>query len=218
MEYQKHRLEYPKNKKLILEKLTEEASNLVKFSTFSKSNDELHFLMNYESQQQSNLLGESYIRDIVWLETEETVGMSGLQIERETKCASWHLLLLKPYASPQLCKDILLEYLSIGKCVLLDQIFVSLPQSFQTLSIILESNGFNEIDSSESTRYKIDLKEYGEDHRSSGPAYCEFDDRKILCRGCGNNFLFLGEEQALYFEKGLHTFSCHIIHFRICVS
>jgi hypothetical protein len=92
-----------------------------------------------------NLLGESYIRDIVWLETEETVGMSGLQIERETKCASWHLLLLKPYASPQLCKDILLEYLSIGKCVLLDQIFVSLPQSFQTLSIILESNGFKDI-------------------------------------------------------------------------
>jgi hypothetical protein len=213
MEDQKHRLEYPKNKKIIIDKLSgAESSNLVKFSTFAKPADELLFLINYESQQQSNLLGHSYIRDVIWLETEETIGISGLTIERKTKSASWHLLLLEPYATPQLCKDILLGCLSIAKCVLLDQIFVALPQHLHTLPIILESNGFHEESHSpEGTVYGIQLKGRREHPQSSVPLYCEYDDKEILCRGCGNNFIFVGEEQALYFEKGSSKLSSVLI-------
>jgi hypothetical protein len=206
MEDNKYRLEYPKNKKMLIDKLVK-SPNLQRFSTFGASQEETSYLMSSESQRQSNLLGQTYIRDILWLENEETIGVCGLIIERSSQSASFKIVLVEPYATPHLCTVILLEYLSIAKCLLLDKVVVTLPHqgmdNLQTLSLILESNGFHKEQKSPQTNiYSIELRNIVEDLRKFAPPYSEPRDKFLECRGCGNSFIFSTEEQILYHEKG----------------
>jgi hypothetical protein len=207
MEYNKYRLEYPKNKKELSEKLMN-SPNLSRLSTFGASQDEeISYLMKYDEQRQSNLIGLTYIRDILWLESEETIGICGLMIERSSRAASWKIILFEPYATPQLCTVILLEYLSIAKCLSLAKVVVTLPHqgmhNLQTLSLILESNGFQNVQrSAELNVYSIELRDVVEDLQKYTPLYNEIGVKHLDCRGCGNSFIFSTEEQIIYHEKG----------------
>lgn len=223
MEYHQYRLEYPKHKQLLFDKLMK-SPDLQRLSTFGSLQEEISYLINSESQRQSNLLGQTYIRDILWLENEETIGICGLILDRSLQTASWQIMLLEPYATSHLGTVILLEYLSIAKCLLLDKVVVDLPHqgmhSLKTLRLILENNGFQEETESPETNifYSIELRNIVEDLRKFAPPYSEPGDKYLECRGCGNSFIFSTEEQILYHEKGSCSYGILLTSLRLCSS
>lgn len=195
--FPKYRFEYPDEKQLIQEKLQTDCS-FHKLTTFQTLDDELSFAMNYENHKQMNIIGHTYIRDIIWIETEEIIGIVGLVIQRQSQTAQWHLLLIEPFSTLQLASLILLEYLSIARCLLLKNVIVNLPKDEVNLSLLLEQNGFCALrQSCDTIIYSIDLL-----NPSEVPLQTDTNDQEILCRGCAKKFTFTKEEQFIYLEKG----------------
>jgi hypothetical protein len=204
-----YRLVIPQNKEK-LSNLIEKYPNILRLTTFQNTKEELQFLHHYEKQNQSNSNGETYIRDILWLETNEIIGISGLIVENniEISIGYWMILLLEPLATYEICEQILQEYFEVARCLLIDQIQVRIPQKFKTIANILHNNGFFSDDDSEEEMklYTWDINERLSESYAS-PS-CEADsaevcDEDILCRGCGQYFLFTAEEHLVYLEKGI---------------
>lgn len=177
--------------------------NIIRLTTFNNLNEEINFLNSNNIHLKSNSDGNSYINDIIYKETNEIIGISGLILNTNLKLiGSWHLILFEPFATNLICEEILQKYIQIGNS-LVEKIHVTIPDRFQTISQILLSNGFQK----DVYRNKNDLIIYTYDviyHQSLNTPTLK--DENIKCLGCGNYFLFSAEEQSIYHQKGNSTF------------
>jgi len=199
-------LEIPQNKRKLCD-LIEKYPNILRLTTFPNTQDEIRFLREHDEQIHLNSTGKAYIRDVLWSETGEIMGITGLELENDSQTAVgfWKILLFEPLATYDICEEILQEYFEVARCLLVNQIHVKIPHKFKTISNVLLNNGFISGEETEEIKsYTWDISDRLSDSHVS--PLCDADSREIcdediLCRGCGQYFLFSAEEHSVYLEK-----------------